>query len=106
MKGTRTYILRCGDRVRFVHVDHLKSTLADMGAPLEELPRVDESEIRKPISRGSTIVLESPISVSTPRNVADSTGTERVKDCSVPKGGTSRTVEPNPENSITQVSQG
>ena len=25
MKGLRTYLVRCGDQIRFVHVDHLKS---------------------------------------------------------------------------------
>ncbi|KAL9975231.1 hypothetical protein ACROYT_G012365 [Oculina patagonica] len=44
VKGPRTYLVRCGNQVRFVHVDHLKSTacdpsglVTDMSAPLEEL---------------------------------------------------------------------
>lgn len=96
------------NQVRFVHVDHLKSTacepsgpVADMSAPLKELPSMDESVFRGPMTSGSTIVLESPISASTPASVAESTGTEKVKDCSVPKGGSSSTVEPNPEESTT-----
>ena len=113
VKGPRTYLVRVGNQVRFVHVDHLKSTacelsgpVADMSAPLEELPPRDESEFRGPMTSGSTIVLESPISASTPHSVAESDGTERVKDCSVPKGGTGSTVEPNPEESTTPSSPG
>ena len=99
--------------MRFVHVDHLKSTacepsgpVADMSAPLEELPSMVESEFRGPMPSCSMIVLESLISTATPHSVAESAGTERVKDCSVSKGGTGSTVESNPEESITPSSPG
>ena len=88
VKGPRTYLVRCGKQVRFVHIDYLKSTackpsgpVAAMSAPLEELPSMVESEFRGPMPSSSTIVLESPISAATPHSVAESAGTERVKDC-------------------------
>ena len=67
---------------------------------------MDESEFCGLTTGGSTIVVELPISACTPQNDAESAGTERVKDCLVPKGGTGSTMEPNPEESTTPSSPG
>ena len=52
VKGPPTYLIPCGNKVRFLHVDHSKSTgyelapkpVADRRAPLEGLPYEREYE--------------------------------------------------------------
>ncbi|KAL9982154.1 hypothetical protein ACROYT_G010964 [Oculina patagonica] len=108
VKGLSTYQVHCGNQVGVVYVDDLKSTacessgpVVDMGAQLEELPPTNESEFSRPMTSGYTIVYESPISASTPHNDVESANTERVEDCSVPKGETGSTVKPNPAEFTT-----
>ena len=57
VKGPRTYLVRCGNQVRFVHVDYLKSTGCklpgpgtDHGTRLGGLPHEKESECRGPMT--------------------------------------------------------
>ena len=111
VKGLRTYLGQSGNQVRFVHVDHLKSTGcklpgpgADNGTQLGGLPHEKESEFRGPMTSGSSVSIVSSITgcgASMPQNFAGNAVSESMEDCSVPKEGTGITVETNLEESIT-----
>ena len=86
------------------HVDHLKSigcklpgSGADNGTQLGGLPH-KESEFRGPMTGGSSVSLESPITgcgASTPQNFAVRNISQSREDSSVPKEGTGITLETN-----------
>ena len=88
-------MIREGNQVHFVHVDHLKSAgcklpgpVSDNGAQFGGLPHEKKPEFRGPMTSGSSVSLKSRItgcSASTPQNFAGSAGFESMEDFSVPK---------------------
>ena len=107
VKGTRTYLVRCGDQVRFVHIDHLKSTgcklpiqAAYQGAQLEGQPREEQSVFQGPLTSAFPVVSEPDLP-----QVVESTVTEGVEDSSIPEGAGS-TRETPLETSVGPSSSG
>ena len=101
VKGPRTYLVRCGNQVRFVHIDHLKSTgcklpipAAYQGVQLEGLPCEEKSEVQGLLTSGFPVVSQPD-----PQQVVERTVNESVEDSSIPEGAGS-TMETHLETSI------
>ena len=106
VKGPRKYLVRCGDQVRFVHIDRLKSTgcklpipAAYRGAQLEGLPREEETVFQGPSTSTFSVVSGPDLP-----QVVERTVTEGVEDSSIPEGAGS-TRETHLERPLVKVCQ-